>query len=309
MEEVAHRVRHRIVPRLNRSEIVLTQGFIGATLDGVTTTMGSESSDLTATLLAGALGANEVVIWKTLPGLFTADPELVPNAKLIRSLTFEEAEEMGRRGARILFPSFAHPLADEESRTVLRIATPFAKSARHTVLQRELHTTSARAKIQKALALAVRQRLLLLRISSQASAQAHLAPAHDWSAPGAHSAISDRRKRERMETLINTAFASWHTQSEHTVLIPREDRVQWARELERDGYAIVGEQSAAAISLIVRKPKNEPADPRFALQLARSLRMYQLHALLPIEQSIIAIFGDTESLAALRKVHRDFFET
>ena len=106
IEEITSRAETLILPQLRKGFIVLVQGFSGATLDGITTTMGSESSDLTATAtLAAAMGAREIVIWKTLPGLYTADPEFVKTPKLIRSMSFDEAEEMGRtRSTRILFP-------------------------------------------------------------------------------------------------------------------------------------------------------------------------------------------------------------
>ena len=301
-DETTHSVRQRVLPRLNRHEIVLTQGFVGATRDGITTTMGTESSDLTATLLAGALAASEVVIWKSLPGLYTADPEIVPNAKLIRSLSFDEAEEMGRRGARILFPSFAHPLLASESKTILRVATPFGRMGRHTVLQHVL-PPPARLSPQKALALATHQRLLLVHLRERTSGGAR----------GSAEPNGMPRSRQRVESstsnLLHNPILMWSTPMERIVLIHKEDRASFLREIEAaKAVEISAEHSVAAISLVIRKPTTNPADSRFAAGIARSLRGFHTHAILPFEQSLLAIVDEGEAVAAMRKLHHDLFE-
>jgi len=127
-----------VTPVLGKGNIILTQGFIGGTPEGDTTTMGSESSDLTATLLGKALRAKEVVIWKSVPGIFTADPELVPKAKPIRHLSFEEADEIGRRGVRALFQNVAQPLMNGslDEHTALRVTAIAAKPLRGTTISR-----------------------------------------------------------------------------------------------------------------------------------------------------------------------------
>ncbi len=300
-EETEHNVRQRVLPRLHRHDIVLTQGFVGATRDGITTTMGAESSDLTATLLAGALAASEVVIWKSLPGLYTADPELVPTARLIRSLSFDEAEELGRRGARILYPSFAHPLLSAEAKTLLRIATPFGKAGRHTMLQRTIQS-SRNATSQKALALAVRQRLILLRMRPLSEADitwlGNILPKN----PG-------RPTGGKRQSSSVTPVIQWSTPLEHFVLIQKEDRAAFVREVEAAKMEVIGsERAVAVISLILRKPAEEAADPRFAAALGRSLRAFHTHALLPVEQSVVAIVDEAGAVAGLKKAHHDLIE-
>src|SRR5206468_1158991 len=74
-------------------------------------TLGRGGSDLTATTLGRALGAREVVLWKDVPGLLTADPRVVPGARVIPSLHAREAGELAYHGAKVLHPRALIPLA------------------------------------------------------------------------------------------------------------------------------------------------------------------------------------------------------
>jgi aspartate kinase len=285
MEEITTRAEKLILPQLRRGFIVLVQGFVGATLDGITTTMGSESSDLTATLLAAALGAKEIVIWKTLPGLYTADPEFVKAPKLIRAMSFDEAEEMGRRGARILFPSFAHPLTADRSSSdsVLRIATPFSQPKGHTTLGRE----APAARSPKPLTLALEQHLILFTfspISSTASA----------------------KQKNDAAKIRARAVLSWDSPEQSSAIFRKDDRRAILRELSNAGIASTEGYATAALSLIVRK--NGQSDTRLLADIARSLRPFAVYAILPTSRSIIALVADAEALPALRRLHHDLFE-
>lgn len=97
-------------PLLKNGVIPILAGFIGATQDKKITTLGRGGSDLTATLLAAALGASEVWMWTSVDGIMSADPALVPNARVIPSLTYEEIGELAFFGARLLHPAAIEPL-------------------------------------------------------------------------------------------------------------------------------------------------------------------------------------------------------
>jgi diaminopimelate decarboxylase/aspartate kinase len=84
--------------------LVVTQGYIAATHDGHTALLGRGGSDTSAALLAGRLGACELEIWTDVPGLFSADPRLLPQARLLSNLGYEEALEMAIGGARVVHP-------------------------------------------------------------------------------------------------------------------------------------------------------------------------------------------------------------
>ncbi|WP_017347257.1 lysine-sensitive aspartokinase 3 [Pantoea sp. A4] len=95
-------------PRLQEA-LVVTQGFIGSEEKGRTTTLGRGGSDYTAALLGEALSASRVDIWTDVPGIYTTDPRVVPTAKRIDVISFEEAAEMATFGAKILHPATLLP--------------------------------------------------------------------------------------------------------------------------------------------------------------------------------------------------------
>ena len=95
--------------QLAPARIVVTQGFVGATPTGVTTTLGRGGSDYTAALLGLALEASEVQIWTDVEGVFTSDPRVVPDARPIGELSFGEAGELAAFGAKVLHPATIQP--------------------------------------------------------------------------------------------------------------------------------------------------------------------------------------------------------
>ena len=98
----------QLAPRLAEG-IVITQGFIGSEAKGRTTTLGRGGSDYTAALLGEALHASRVDIWTDVPGIYTTDPRVVPTAKRIDVIAFEEAAEMATFGAKVLHPATLLP--------------------------------------------------------------------------------------------------------------------------------------------------------------------------------------------------------
>ncbi len=112
LEGVADRTVHAALePLLAAGVLPVVTGFCGRAPDGATTTLGRGGSDLTATLLAAALGADEVTIWTDVSGVFTADPRVVPEARVIRQLNYREAGEMSFYGAKVLHQRTMIPVA------------------------------------------------------------------------------------------------------------------------------------------------------------------------------------------------------
>ncbi|MDW8299946.1 MAG: aspartate kinase [Anaerolineae bacterium] len=119
---VDERAERILRPLLDNGIVPILAGFIGATRTGETTTLGRGGSDLTATLLAAALGADEVWMWTSVDGIMSADPALVPNARVIPSLTYEEIGELAFFGARLLHPGAIEPLI--RPKIPLRVRNP-----------------------------------------------------------------------------------------------------------------------------------------------------------------------------------------
>lgn len=108
VSQLAELARTQLAPRLAQ-ELIVTQGFIGSEAKGRTTTLGRGGSDYTAALLGEALHASRIDIWTDVAGIYTTDPRVVPAAKRIDEITFEEAAEMATFGAKVLHPATLLP--------------------------------------------------------------------------------------------------------------------------------------------------------------------------------------------------------
>lgn len=100
--------------RAQRPHVVVAQGFIGGTADGMRTTLGREGSDYTAALLGNFLAAESVTIWKDVPGILNADPRLVTNTIKIDQLTYHDAVELAYSGAQVIHPKTIRPLENKK---------------------------------------------------------------------------------------------------------------------------------------------------------------------------------------------------
>jgi aspartate kinase len=111
--EIALRARAELDPLIAVEKIPVLGGFVGATVDGTTTTLGRGGSDYTAALLGAALSAQEVEIWTDVTGVLTADPRLVAQAKTIARLSYAEAAELAYFGAKVLHPKTIQPAMEQ----------------------------------------------------------------------------------------------------------------------------------------------------------------------------------------------------
>src|SRR6266702_1732179 len=140
--------RKVLAPLLGRGVVPVVPGFLGAAPDGQVATLGRGGSDLTATVLARALGAREVSLWKDVPGLLTADPRIVPDARVVPQVHVREAAELAYYGAKVLHPRALVPVI---RRNVAIRIRPFADptslgteiSHRHTLDQYPVKALSA----------------------------------------------------------------------------------------------------------------------------------------------------------------------
>ena len=112
MDETRARASERLLPLLAEGVVPVVTGFIGATRGGTLTTLGRGGSDYSATILGAALGASEIIIWTDVPGVMTADPRLVPEARTIGDISYAEAAELAYFGAKVLHPKTLRPVAE-----------------------------------------------------------------------------------------------------------------------------------------------------------------------------------------------------
>lgn len=117
--------------------LYVAPGFVAATHDGSTTTLGRGGSDYTAAIFAGALGAEQLEIWTDVSGMMTADPRLVRHARPIPRISYQEAMELSHFGAKVLYPPTIQPVmrqgiplwikntfAPEDEGTLVEVAPP-----------------------------------------------------------------------------------------------------------------------------------------------------------------------------------------
>jgi aspartate kinase len=97
----------------SKFNIYITQGFIGGTINGQSTTLGREGSDYTAAILANMLDADSVTFWKDVPGLLNADPKWMPDARKLEEMSYREAVEMTFSGAKVIHPKTIKPLQNK----------------------------------------------------------------------------------------------------------------------------------------------------------------------------------------------------
>jgi aspartate kinase len=110
----------RELPSILSNQVIVTQGFIGSTSENFTTTLGREGSDYSAAIFAACLNAEEVTIWKDVPGVLNADPKWFANTELIPELSYTDAIELTYYGATVIHPKTIKPPQNKKIRLNVR---------------------------------------------------------------------------------------------------------------------------------------------------------------------------------------------
>ncbi|MEJ2599400.1 MAG: aspartate kinase [Anaerolineales bacterium] len=125
-EATKRQTRSNLNALMDAGAIPVVTGFIAATSDGITTTLGRGGSDYSAAILGAVLPATEVWIWTDVDGVMTSDPRLVPNARTIPELTYREIAELAYYGAKVVHPKTIRPVV--EAGISLRVCNTFNPS-------------------------------------------------------------------------------------------------------------------------------------------------------------------------------------
>jgi aspartate kinase len=157
--DTEQRTRAELAPLLDRRLVPVLGGYIGATLEGVTTTLGRGGSDYSAALVGAALAAREIQIWTDVSGVLTADPRVVPGAGTISSLSYAEAAELAYFGAKVLHPKTIQPAMERD--IPVRICNSKAPGDRGTVV-----TARGEGRAGAVKAIAHKSGITVLQISS-----------------------------------------------------------------------------------------------------------------------------------------------
>ena len=135
MNFTTHLIRERLGPLFEKGVIPVVTGFIAADQDGIVTTVGRGGSDYTATILGVALQADEVWIWTDVDGIMTSDPKIVPAARMLPQLSYQEAAEMAIFGAKAMHPRALGPVIKEN--IPVRIRSIFHPDNQGTLITKE----------------------------------------------------------------------------------------------------------------------------------------------------------------------------
>ena len=132
-----YQVQQHVWPILqgDASKVIITQGFIGQSSEGNTTTLGREGSDYTAAIFAYSLNATEVTIWKDVPGVLNADPKYFDDAQILNQLSYTDAIELAYYGATVIHPKTIKPL--ENKKIPLRVKSFVNPAGAGTVINQK----------------------------------------------------------------------------------------------------------------------------------------------------------------------------
>jgi aspartate kinase len=107
------RIQEAVIPLFESCDVIITEGFIGATDENESTTLGREGSDFSAAIFANILNADSLTIWKDVDAIMSADPKKYPDASILKSLSFTEVIEMAYYGAQVIHPKTIKPLQNK----------------------------------------------------------------------------------------------------------------------------------------------------------------------------------------------------
>lgn len=143
MTETFAKTRESLLPIVEGQIVPVVGGFVGATEDGITTTLGRGGSDYTAAILGAALRSREIQIWTDVTGVLTADPRVVPDAQTVERLSYSEAAELAYFGAKVLHPKTIQPAI--EDRIPVRICNSRRPHERGTLVGPQTEASTIKA--------------------------------------------------------------------------------------------------------------------------------------------------------------------
>ena len=285
LEETAQaRIRATLIPELERGRTPVLQGYIGATLAGATTTLGFEGSDFTAAFVGAALGVAAIQIWKDVPGLMTADPAVIRDARPIPAATCAEMAELTYFGAKLLHPRAIWPAADK--RIPVEILNSWRPQDAGTVIQE-----SAALAPQGVRSIAFQRGLALLRIVSNRQK------------PIAEFVKSVFEVFDRHRVTANlAAVSSLHCR---VALDGTLELERFVPELQRLGTVEI-EREKASLCLVGQGLAEHPCVAAWALGAVSGLPL-DFIAQGPSPNSLILVLNESHLETGLQRIHGRFF--
>jgi len=295
-EETALKAKSSLIPLLRAGTIPVVTGFIGATTDGIPTTLGRGGSDYSATILGNALDADEVWIWTDVNGVMTTDPRIVPEARSIAHLSYSEISELSFFGAKVLHSQAIRPA--RRSGIPVRILNTFEPEHPGTLITAETRESHKTVK-----ALAAIKNMSLITIEGPGMAGIPGMAGRTFSAVGRTETnvlmISQASSEQSICFVVPTPDVSKVVRSLETELI---------REIERrDLEQIRAEDEVVVLAVVGAGMKGTPGvSGRIFGAMGRSKINVIAIAQGSSEYNISLVIPRQESDEAVRAVHREF---
>ena len=283
-DEIEHRAKNLIRPLLEDGQVPVMGGFIGATHDGVQTTIGRGGSDFSAALIGSGLDAEAIEIWTDVDGMMTTDPRICPEARRIRVISFEEAAELAYFGAKVLHPATVLP-AVQKNIPVLVLNSLNPSNEGTLIVARATHSKSTFK------AIAAKKRITIVDVVAARMLGAH----------GVLKAIFDVFDKHHCSIdVVSTSEVSVSLTVDSNEAIPAI-----AADLEK----IADVKYAGRNAIVCLVGENIRETPQIAARVFTALgeinvRMISQGA---SEINITFVIGEDDVPEAIRRLHRTFF--
>jgi aspartate kinase len=284
MAATRERVSRLLAPVAEKGEVAVLGGFIGATPNGVTTTLGRGGSDYSAAIVGACLEVDEIQIWTDVDGMLTADPRIVPEPAVVPRLSFAEASELAYFGAKVLHPSTILPAVSNN--IPVRIVNSRRPDNPGTLI-----TADARQAGGGLTAIACKRDVTVVDITSTRMLMAH----------GFLRRVFE--VFERFKTAVDVV-----TTSEVSVSVTVDDVRRLEAIVENlEHFAQVGIEPQMAIVCIVGE--NLRSDPMLFSRSVTALDRIPLRLVSQAasRRNITFVLRDNDVPAAMRRLHEEFF--
>jgi aspartate kinase len=294
MNVTTHQVKEKIEPLLERKVIPVITGYLAATQDGVVTTLGRGGSDYTATILSVALSADEVWIWTDVDGIMTADPKIVPSARMLPELSYGEAAEMAIFGAKAMHPSALEPVIG--ARIPVRIRNVFNPENPGTLIADGQEAKST--EVVKAVALIKDVAMINIRGAAMVGA------------PGSYSKVFDVLGKNN----INVMMVSTAVSEANISLVIRRNllgRAQSTLEIALLGRGLVSEITAEDdVCVIAAMGANMKGTLGVASRIFTAMAQKRINIRMiaqgSSELNISFVVKEKDGEEAIRAIHKEF---
>ncbi|MCX8204715.1 MAG: aspartate kinase [Candidatus Nezhaarchaeota archaeon] len=283
-------LRARLNALLMEGVTPVVTGFIASTVDGAITTLGRGGSDLTATIIGAALGVDEVVLWKDVEGVMTADPKLVPEARVVPSMSYEEITELAYFGAKVIHPLALYPVA--EANVPIRVKSLFNPLAKGTLI------TEASGEEGVVKAVTMVRDVATITVSSPSMLEA----------PTMTIEVLNALKEVGAQPLMISQGSS---QASASLVIPRSLVDKAVRSIRRkltdENYKIEAEADVCIIAAIGAGMKGKPGvAARVFKAVANEGINVRMIAQGSSELNISFVVKEADGVRALRALHKEF---